>query len=464
MDIIKQLLGRLHPLLVHLPIGFIVLGLLLQWYNRKKGQYSQAITLIYFWATISAVLACITGYLQYTSEGYAFDTIKSHLWLGIITALFSFLMYLRLTEKNKIDIIKRIPTKVLVVIILILISCTGHLGGNITHGADYLVEPLPNSMKSALGFETYEEKIITLNNENWEDKIFYEDIIDPILNNKCVSCHNPKKAKGELILSTKEGILNGGENGEIILANNSSESDLFTRLILPDDDEDHMPPKEKKQLTKEDVKLIETWIDMGNPFEATIGELEVHKELFLAYFPKEENYDYPNIAILEANIDSINAIKKVGFHVEKISKESNFLRVSCVNKPDFSNDNLSLLKSITEQIAVLDIGKTLITDNVFEDLSKFPHITILKLDNTLIDGSKVEQLSKLAHLKSLNLTSTKFNASNLKKLESIENLKQVFLHNTNIDPQSIQNLNLPQVIIDLGNYELPGIASDSIIY
>lgn len=464
MDIIKQLLGRFHPLLVHLPIGFIVLGLMFQWYNRKKEQFNQAITFIYFWATISAVLACITGYLQYTSEGYAFDSIKKHLWLGIITAVFSFLMYLRLKEKNTIDLIKRIPIKILAIFILILISFTGHLGGNITHGADYLVEPLPNSVKSALGFDTYEEKQITLNDENWENKIFYEDIINPILNNKCVSCHNPKKAKGELVLSTKDGILKGGENGEIILESKSHESDLFTRLILPKEDEDHMPPKEKTQLTKEEVKLIETWIDKENSFEATIGELTLQKELFEAYFPKKMDNDFPEIAILEANIDSVNIIKKGGFHVERISNESNYLRVSCINKPNFSDNDIGLLKSISEQIAILDFGKTLITDDIFEDLSTFPHITILKLDNTSINGSKIEHLGKITHLKSLNLTSTKFEATNLKNLEAIKSLKKIFLHNTNIDTQSIRNLNLPEVAFELGNYELPVIASDSIIY
>jgi uncharacterized membrane protein len=68
MDVLKQLLGRLHPLIVHLPIGFIILGLLLQWHDRKKKQFNNVITLIYKWGGISAVFACITGYLQYVGE------------------------------------------------------------------------------------------------------------------------------------------------------------------------------------------------------------------------------------------------------------------------------------------------------------------------------------------------------------------------------------------------------------
>src|SRR5680860_786622 len=98
MDVLKQLLGRLHPLIVHLPIGFIILGLLLQWYDRKTRQFGKVIGLIYLWGGISAALACITGYLQYLGEGYAFDTVKWHLWSGIATALFCFFMHARMRK------------------------------------------------------------------------------------------------------------------------------------------------------------------------------------------------------------------------------------------------------------------------------------------------------------------------------------------------------------------------------
>jgi len=196
MDILKQLLGRLHPLVVHLPVGFIILGLLLQAYDRKQKQYISVIALIYLWAGFSAILACITGYLQYLGEGYSFDSVKLHLWSGIATALFSFLMWARLKKFSLVDFLSKVPILLLSVVFFGLISFTGHQGGNITHGADYLVEPLPNSIKSALGYEVFEEKEIILTDENWENANLYTEVIQPILNNNCVSCHNPKKTKG----------------------------------------------------------------------------------------------------------------------------------------------------------------------------------------------------------------------------------------------------------------------------
>ncbi|UWX55214.1 hypothetical protein NYZ99_00855 [Maribacter litopenaei] len=79
MDILKQLLGRLHPLIVHLPIGFIILGLLLQVYFRRRKAFKEVIGKVYLWAGYSAILACLTGYLQYPGEGYAYDSVKLHL-------------------------------------------------------------------------------------------------------------------------------------------------------------------------------------------------------------------------------------------------------------------------------------------------------------------------------------------------------------------------------------------------
>lgn len=464
MEILKQLLGRLHPLIVHLPIGFILLGLLLKYYDRKRLEHQKVIPLIFFWGGISAVLACITGYLQYLGEGYAFETVKWHLWSGIATALFSFLMYAKLKGFKSVDFLAKTPALLLPILFLVLISFTGHQGGNITHGENYLVEPLPNSIKSALGIETFETKEIALTNENWEDALLYEDVIKPILNNNCVSCHNPKKKKGELLLHNEESILKGGENGEVLLANNAKESDLFIRMILPIENDDHMPPEGKTQPSKEEIKLVGAWIDAGHPFEGSIKEVGLTKDLFHPFFPKKQDNSHPDIPIAEAAQDSILAIEKTGIHVDLISKSSNFLNVSCINKPEFTDADFESLLPIKAQIAKLDLGGTKITDAIFEKLMLLPNLTILKLDNTLISGENIELLSSLAHLKSLNLTNTNFDVPHLQKLSDIKSLQKVYVFQTNLDASGPAILGDSKITIDYGNYSLPQIATDSIIY
>ncbi|WP_282162503.1 c-type cytochrome domain-containing protein [Ulvibacterium marinum] len=464
MDVLKQLLGRLHPLVVHLPIGFIILGLLLQWYDRKRKEYTKVISLVYLWGGISAALACITGYLQYLGEGYAFDTVKWHLWSGIATALFSFLMYTKLQEIQRIYFLGKVPIAVLAVLFFALISFTGHQGGNITHGEDYLVEPLPNHIKSALGFETFEEKPIVLNEENWQEALIYDDVVKPILNNNCVSCHGKKKTKGELQLHTPEVLLKGGENGEIIITNNPENSELYTRLVLPKNDEDHMPPKDKRQPTPEEIELIKAWLSIGNPFEGAIGELGMEKELFLSFFPKKHNADYPDIQIAAASQDTINATKSHGLHVEHISKASNFLEVSCINKPSFVDSDFEIIIPLKEQIAILDLGGTQITDDIFEKLATLTNLTVLKLDATAITGKNMELLASLEHLKSINLTGSHLEEIYLRNLESFKNLEIAYVFGSQVEGEGVRRLKDGQITIDYGNYELPPLPSDSIIY
>src|SRR5690606_19622623 len=139
---------------------------------------------------------------------------------------FSLLMFLRLKGAFDENFLMRLPITFLSFLLLVLISVTGHLGGNITHGSDYLTEHLPPGIKGLLGLqpETYEMPV--LHEENWEEAILYKDVVQPILNNKCGSCHNSKKEKGGLQLQTQHVILKGGENGPVIATNDPEQSPI----------------------------------------------------------------------------------------------------------------------------------------------------------------------------------------------------------------------------------------------
>ena len=98
---------------------------------------------------------------------------------------------------------------------LFVLIFTGHLGGNLTHGSDHLIEPLPQGLKNALGMETPAVSF-ELNPDTFRELTLYGGVVQPILDLKCVSCHNQKKSKGELLLNDYEGIVAGGESGEVI--------------------------------------------------------------------------------------------------------------------------------------------------------------------------------------------------------------------------------------------------------
>ena len=93
-----------------------------------------------------------------------------------------------------------------------------------------------------------------LNADNTPD---WQKDIDPILNDHCVKCHGPLKKKSDLDLSTFHGLIQGGENGPILLAGNAESSPLYQVLLR--DSDPHMPPK--KQVPDEVINTIRLWIN-----------------------------------------------------------------------------------------------------------------------------------------------------------------------------------------------------------
>src|SRR5262245_57551284 len=87
--------------------------------------------------------------------------------------------------------------------------------------------------------------------------------IQPVLQGTCLKCHGPDKAKGKLLLDTREHAVKGGEDGPDIIPGDSAKSKLihFTARLVEDYE---MPPSGKGDpLTKEQVGVFRAWIDQG---------------------------------------------------------------------------------------------------------------------------------------------------------------------------------------------------------
>ena len=56
---------------------------------------------------------------------------------------------------------------------------------------------------------------------------FFENKIRPLFSNNCLECHNEKKHKGNLILSSRDTILKGGASGGAIKLSNPNGSLLI---------------------------------------------------------------------------------------------------------------------------------------------------------------------------------------------------------------------------------------------
>lgn len=85
--------------------------------------------------------------------------------------------------------------------------------------------------------------------------------IAPILQKHCYQCHGPEKQKNGLRLDQRDAALKGGDLGQAIVPGQSSKSPLY-RYVAGLEPDSIMPPKGPR-LTKEEVTLLQKWIDEG---------------------------------------------------------------------------------------------------------------------------------------------------------------------------------------------------------
>jgi uncharacterized membrane protein len=458
MDFLFPLFGRFHPLFVHLPIGILFFAVLLVFLSGKeKTSFLPVIPVAFLCGAFFALLSGISGFLQYRHEGYTWETVQIHLILGWSTVAVAIWLYISFRKTTEVTRILKAQSGGL----FLLLMLTGHLGGNITRGDDYLFEVLPPGLQSFLGIEIEASKPLELPTENWEEIEFYTGAIQPILNHNCISCHNPKNLKGELDLTSSEGLLKGGESGEILFNGNPEKSGLFARLVLPKEDEEHMPPKEKRQPRKEEIELIKAWIESGASVEKSLGSAQVPISLISAFFVKEETPFYPPTDTKSIAIDSLSALRKKGFFAENISLDSPLLRISCINFPDFQDEDWNKLISFSDNIAYLDLSGTQVTDAIIDSVSSLKNLTVLKINDADIEGGSLVKLKNAQNLKLLYLNSTAVTLDHLKLLDGHLNLTKIFVYKTSVSTNPDDKLSFE---LETGDFLLPKLATDTIVY
>ena len=98
------------------------------------------------------------------------------------------------------------------------------------------------------------------------DEVSFRRDLAPVLVQKCLACHGPKKAKGSYRVDTFEKLALSGDTGEpMITAGKPDMSELFYRLTT-DDDVERMP-HEDDPLPPEVVTKFKQWIDAGAKFD-----------------------------------------------------------------------------------------------------------------------------------------------------------------------------------------------------
>jgi len=459
---VSAFIGHLHPALIHLPIGILLVALLMQWLARKPryAGIQQAVPLVLLIGALSALLSCVTGYVLSITDDYDESLVSWHMWMGLITAFVSFLLYAK--EKNPQF---GVPKWLLSTGLLVLIFVTGHLGGSLTHGSDYFTQPLTDIFSNDSSANTFIKPIA-----NVQEAQLYADIVKPVLQTKCYSCHGASKQKGGLRMDDSTRFMKGGKDGVIIKPGKGDASEMIKRMLLPLEDDDHMPPKEKPQPTKEQVALLHWWIDSGADFTKKVkqvGQPAAIKPALLALqkntVQKTATSDVPTTTVEPADNKIMQELAGQGIVILPVAQNINYLLVNFVTDSIVSNDELRLVAQLKKQVIWLKLNNTNITDSSLAIVAQLTNVTRLDISNTHITDKGLQYLYSLQNLQYLNVVGTNVTAQGMTQLKVLKKLQSVYVYKTGVKPADYVSLksSFPKTTIDTGGYVVPTLVSDT---
>lgn len=462
-----ELIGRLHPLLVHLPLGiWILLGIIMLLPIARRTELESAIRLGIGVASISAAVAAATGWLLSQSGDYDPDTVDIHQWLGIATTMVGLAAWFLPNARRTLTLIT-----------CGVMTIAGHYGGVLTHGEGYLFNIGSTEISDTLTVTD------TLKNTGTDTpptidstgvaKVFrhpFREDIQPILNSRCTNCHSATKRKGRLRLDTEAYIRQGGKNGEILKPGNPSGSTLFTHLVLPMEDDMHMPPKGKPQPTPREIGILRDWIASGAPFgpveiksapqTASPGvnapvEMPVAGPSAPDMAQEPSAADAPQITYTE---DPQLLAAAASFNTLGLSATvtPDGLSLNFVNLKEIGPDILRKMEQHRGQITSLILRGLPVNDAMITNLPEMPALRSLNLSRTDISDMAIRSLIRFNSLEQLNLYETAVTDAAIPDIVRLKKLRSLNTWSTRITPAGVSDLQTqkPDLQIETGSSTL----------
>lgn len=427
-------IGRLHPLLVHLPIGFLILLAIVELLGRFS-PYKGAVAargIILCATALSAVVTIICGLMLSTAGGYDSSLLAWHKWMGITLGLVILSAAWGVWQRQP-----RIYAGALIASVVILVPAA-HFGGSLTHGENYLLAYAPAWLRprplAPPAVVASTQPLLTPAQAQ-----LYTDLVRPVLAQNCFACHGPDKTSGGLRLDSFAAVTRGGQDGAVVAAGNSSVSLLIQRLSLPSPDSKHMPPDGKPQPSDDQVDLLKWWIDSGALEHQTVvqakptdDQLALVSRLMKLSEPVDTSAVRP-IAAADARAQSAALATKIGIVAAPAMANQPWLIVNAAVSRSFGDAELAQLAPLAPNIVDLDLAGTHITDAGLATVASMANLQRLRLDRTAITDAGLAQLGKLRKLSYLNLYGTHVSDEGLKSLAALPSLRHLYLWQTKVD-------------------------------
>jgi uncharacterized membrane protein len=376
--------GRFHPLLVHFPIGILLLAALLEalaWRRARRRDPSAvdetlasptgrggAVTLMLALGAGAAAASATTGYLLGTSGGYGGDTFTRHQAAGFIVAFAACAAAAASLARDRWSsaLWRRLYLVSLSVTVVALVLA-GHLGATLTHGEGYLTEHAPRPLRALLARVGLGGPAVAAA-PALDQALVYGSLVEPVLRARCVACHGAAKAEGELRLDSADGLRKGGQSGPLFTPGRADRSEIVRRLWLPASDPDVMPPAGQRPLSPVEASVVRWWIDRGASFDQKVIDAELMPEVRPAieavFGPIERGGPtLPRVTLGAPDRSALAALTASGVSVVPVAAGTPFLHVHATNaRLTFDDAAVKRLEPIAAHVLWLDLSDTRVTD------------------------------------------------------------------------------------------------------
>lgn len=394
--------GRLHPILLHLPLGLFAGVVLLEIVTLFDQRTLRARRALYALFGALAVVAAFSGWLLGAEEDYLNSAVDDHRTFGIAAAGVAAMAAL-------FDVLGRgcfwsALRWFALGLCAILFTLAGHRGGMLTHGSRFLSDTAPPWLAPHVGppprqgvplggapASVQEEPVRAPITSDAPSDL---QVVVNAFRTRCFECHSEVKVKGGLRLDVADEWASGVDTED------PEFSEFLYRVTLPASDGDAMPP-EGDRLGPEVIDALKRWIVGGAPMDDLDRLLEERAETARAAGDR--------VASVTASSGAVFSVHPLDLGAP--AESAGLVASWAFSDAEPSAERLAALAPIAERIVELRLQGTVVTDQMLAALPTLPGLRTVHLERTAVGDAGAQAVAERApDLETLNLHSTAITA------------------------------------------------------
>lgn len=319
-------LAKYHLVLVHLPLG---LALFLYLFRKQISDlFSKRLVFIILSLVAASGLGLLTRFEELT------DAVKLHAVLGATTSLLGItLFFARFKQREAI---------LLATLFLPLLS-----GIKLEYGSNYFYDPM------VITTEQFKDMQIEVNHS----QEYFLKNVRPILDKKCVSCHNAEVKSGGLNLTSLSSLQGNGKIHSFYTSKDPSTSGLYLmvseRVLSP-----HHMPYLKGNLSPQEIGTFKSWINLGGfsgPKVSKSEQFKISAKTHWAFKKFSKPLDVKNIDSYFFKENKPEILEKP-LQLRKLKLTVSGLFPSRIEIENFESDKIPFETLVDQYLASKDFG------------------------------------------------------------------------------------------------------------